>query len=59
MLEWACDIAKNLTGDLLELYCGYGNFSLALAPYFDQVVATEIARSSIRCAEYNIAPESY
>lgn len=54
MLSWACDIAKNLSGDLLELYCGNGNFSLALAPYFNQVVATEIARSSIRCAEYNI-----
>ncbi len=55
MLGWACDIAKQLDGDLLELYCGNGNFSLALAPYFNQVVATEIARSSIRCAEHNIA----
>lgn len=54
MLEWACDIARQLRGDLLELYCGNGNFSLALAPYFTQVVATEIARSSIRCAEHNI-----
>jgi len=54
MLAWACDIAKQLNGDLLELYCGNGNFSLALSPYFDQVVATEIARSSIRCAEHNI-----
>ena len=26
MLGWACDIAKNLRGDLLELYCGNGNF---------------------------------
>ena len=55
MLSWACDIASNLQGDLLELYCGNGNFSLALAPYFQQVVATEIARSSIRCAQHNIA----
>jgi tRNA (uracil-5-)-methyltransferase len=54
MLEWACDIAQQLDGDLLELYCGNGNFSLALAPFFNQVVATEIARSSIRCAEHNI-----
>jgi tRNA (uracil-5-)-methyltransferase len=55
MLGWACDIASQLQGDLLELYCGNGNFSLALAPYFQQVVATEIARSSIRCAQHNIA----
>lgn len=55
MLQWAADIAKSLTGDLLELYCGNGNFSLALAGYFDQVIATELARSSIKSAEYNIS----
>lgn len=54
MLQWAAAIAKQLAGDLLELYCGNGNFSLALAPYFNQVVATELARSSIKSAEYNI-----
>ncbi|WP_337842340.1 tRNA (uridine(54)-C5)-methyltransferase TrmA [Rheinheimera sp.] len=54
MLGWACDIAKQLDGDLLELYCGNGNFSLALAPYFRQVVATEISRSSIKSAQLNI-----
>lgn len=54
MLSWACDIAKQLDGDLLELYCGNGNFSIALAPYFRQVVATEISRSSIKSAELNI-----
>ena len=30
MLEWALDVTKDSTGDLLELYCGNGNFSLAL-----------------------------
>lgn len=54
MLQWAADIAKQLEGDLLELYCGNGNFSLALASSFNQVVATELARSSIKSAEYNI-----
>lgn len=55
MLQWAADIATSLKGDLLELYCGNGNFSLALAPYFNQVIATELARSSIKSAEYNIS----
>lgn len=55
MLQWASDIAQQLQGDLLELYCGNGNFSLALAAHFKQVVATELARSSIKSAEYNIA----
>lgn len=54
MLQWAADIAGTLQGDLLELYCGNGNFSLALAPYFNQVVATEISRTSIKSAQYNI-----
>ena len=53
MLSWACSVARQLQGDLLELYCGNGNFSLALAPHFNQVVATEISRKSIRSAEYN------
>ncbi|MEE2002961.1 tRNA (uridine(54)-C5)-methyltransferase TrmA [Alkalimonas sp. MEB108] len=53
MLSWACDVAKQLKGDLLELYCGNGNFSLALAAHFHQVVATEISRKSIRSAQYN------
>ncbi|OYW92282.1 MAG: tRNA (uridine(54)-C5)-methyltransferase TrmA [Alishewanella sp. 32-51-5] len=55
MLNWAADCARGLSGDLLELYCGNGNFSLALASQFGQVVATELARSSIQSAKYNIA----
>ena len=54
MLGWAKGIAQQLTGDLLELYCGNGNFSLALTPCFNQVVATEISRTSIRSAKHNI-----
>lgn len=54
MLGWAKQIAHKLSGDLLELYCGNGNFSIALAPCFNQVVATEISRTSIKSAQYNI-----
>ena len=28
MVQWACECAKPLAGDLLELYCGNGNFTL-------------------------------
>lgn len=55
MLAWAKRICADLSGDLLELYCGNGNFSIALAPCFNQVVATEISRTSIKSAQYNIA----
>lgn len=55
MLEWAIDITQDATGDLLELYCGNGNFSLALAQNFDRVLATEIAKPSVESAQYNIS----
>lgn len=54
MLEWAIDVTKNSTGDLLELYCGNGNFSIALAPNFRKVLATELAGPSVEAAQYNI-----
>ncbi|MEE3651491.1 MULTISPECIES: tRNA (uridine(54)-C5)-methyltransferase TrmA [unclassified Brenneria] len=55
MLEWALKATEGATGDLLELYCGNGNFSLALARNFDRVLATEIAKPSVAAAQYNIA----
>ena len=55
MLEWALDATTGSRGDLLELYCGNGNFSLALARNFYRVLATEIAKPSVASAQYNIA----
>ncbi len=55
MLEWAIDCTRDSKGDLLELYCGNGNFSIALAKNFDKVLATEIAKPSVQSAQYNIA----
>ncbi|WP_024872354.1 tRNA (uridine(54)-C5)-methyltransferase TrmA [Tolumonas lignilytica] len=55
MLGWALDVTAGCQGDLLELYCGNGNFSLALAKNFNRVLATEIAKSSVNAAQHNIA----
>lgn len=55
MLEWAIDVTKNKSGDLVELYCGNGNFSIALARNFRNVLATELAKPSVESAQYNIA----
>jgi tRNA (uracil-5-)-methyltransferase len=55
MLEWAQELCKPLNNDLLELYCGNGNFSIALAGSFNKVLATEISKSSVHSAQYNIA----
>ena len=55
MLGWACAQAASLGGDMLELYCGNGNFTMALAPLFDKVLATEVSKSSVHAAQYNTA----
>lgn len=54
MLEWALSVTAGCSGDLLELYCGNGNFSIALASNFRKVLATEIAKPSVGTAQYNI-----
>ncbi|MDO6765671.1 tRNA (uridine(54)-C5)-methyltransferase TrmA [Agarivorans sp. 1_MG-2023] len=54
MLDWAQNTTRASQGDLLELYCGNGNFSLALAKNFNRVLATEIAKPSVQAAQYNI-----
>ncbi|WP_294882383.1 tRNA (uridine(54)-C5)-methyltransferase TrmA [uncultured Gilliamella sp.] len=54
MLEWAISVTKDSEGDLLEFYCGNGNFSIALAQNFRKVLATEIAKASVYSAQHNI-----
>ncbi|NLN58674.1 MULTISPECIES: tRNA (uridine(54)-C5)-methyltransferase TrmA [unclassified Acinetobacter] len=54
MLEWACTVAKHSEQDLLELYCGNGNFTLPLSTRFRRVLATELAKSSVYAAQWNI-----
>ena len=55
MLEWALEAAGHNDDDLLELYCGNGNFTLPLSTRFRRVLATELSKSSVRSALVNIA----
>ncbi|MGN5519721.1 tRNA (uridine(54)-C5)-methyltransferase TrmA [Halopseudomonas sp. Lyrl_26] len=55
MLSWALEAAGHNTDDLLELYCGNGNFTLPLSTRFRRVLATELSKSSVRSALENIA----
>ena len=55
MLSWARTQCQGAGGDLLELYCGNGNFTLALAPLFRKVLATEVSKTSVKAAEYGLA----
>lgn len=58
MLAWACaqvgDSENLAKPDLLELYCGNGNFTIPLAGNFRKVMATEIAKSSVNSAQFNL-----
>lgn len=56
MIEWSLDKTKESNDtDLLEFYCGAGNFSIPLAQNFRKVVGTEISRTSVMAANHNIA----
>ncbi len=54
MLQWASDRLAPIGGDLLELYCGIGNFTLPLSAVCDRVLATEVNKTACRAAVHNI-----
>lgn len=55
MIGWAtcCARSSGNKKDLLELYCGHGNFTIPLSFEFRQVLATEVSKSSIANAVKN------
>jgi len=54
MITWAKQHATTVnSGDLLESYCGLGNFTLPLSKLFTKVLATEISKNSIKAAQEN------
>ncbi|WGL16989.1 tRNA (uridine(54)-C5)-methyltransferase TrmA [Microbulbifer bruguierae] len=56
MIQWARSCCEeSADGDLLELYCGNGNFTIPLAEKFRNVLATEISKVSVNAAQENIA----
>lgn len=55
MLSWAYDVLGDREDDLLELYCGNGNFTLPLATRVRRVLATEISKTSVYAALANLS----
>jgi len=55
MIGWALKELINTDSDLLELYCGAGNFTIPFAKKFRKVLATEISKSSINAAKSNMS----
>lgn len=54
MIEWALGCVKKEEKDLLELYCGAGNFTIPFATKFRKILATEISKTSIAAAKENM-----
>lgn len=54
MLNWAYEALGEQEDDLLELYCGNGNFTLPLSTRVRRVLATEISKSSVNAALANL-----
>lgn len=59
MLAWAMAATKPAEGaaprDLLELYCGNGNFTIPLSRHFRKVLATELTKPNAAVARENAA----
>ncbi len=53
IIEWILENIKKTKKDLCELYCGGGNFTIPLSQRFNKVLATEISKTSIKCALIN------
>ena len=51
--KYAVRQESSVARDLLELYCGHGNFTIPLAAKFNRVLASEISKSSIANARIN------
>lgn len=54
MLGWAEAACEGSGGDLLELYCGIGNFTAAVGRHFGRVLATEIGAAATAAARHNL-----
>ncbi len=54
MIEWTLDGLETSQKDMLELYCGAGNFTIPFATKFKKILATEISKSSIAAAKENM-----
>ncbi len=55
MIHWLLENCPPTKTDLLELFCGIGNFTLPLANRFNRVLASEVSKLTINAAIWNIA----
>ncbi len=53
MIAWLLKETGQDDSDLLELYCGVGNFTLPLSQQFRNVLATELSKTATEAARWN------
>ena len=53
MMGWLLEQCAATDTDLLELYCGIGNFTLPLSQRFRNVLATELSKPATAAARWN------
>ena len=53
MMGWLLEQCDDTDTDLLELYCGIGNFTLPLSQRFCNVLATELSKPATAAARWN------
>ncbi len=51
MARPAPQVTRGSEGDMLELYCGNGNFTIPLSQSFRRVVATELSKTGVEAAK--------
>ena len=54
MIQWVVNDDLSHKNDLLELYCGAGNFTIPFATKYNKILATEISKNSIKAAKENM-----
>tara|TARA_B100000886_G_scaffold327217_1_gene274453 strand:+ start:119 stop:1213 length:1095 start_codon:yes stop_codon:yes gene_type:complete len=54
LLHWVDKSCAKAPWDLVELYCGNCNFTVALAPKFQKVFATEVSKVAVKSAKTNL-----
>ena len=54
MLHWVIENIDSSEGDIMELHCGLGTFTIPLSTVFQNVLATENSRPSIKALKENI-----
>jgi tRNA (uracil-5-)-methyltransferase len=58
MVTWAVERTQDAKNDLLELYCGNGNFTIPMSRNFRKVLATEVSKANTECARENLTANS-